>query len=380
MSSSVNEERVWRGDFPQNPSVFLTPFPSPPQCPLGIPFPFSPPPYAGSSTPLVPLPQLPYPITYFPSKSLPPLTPLPTFPSPNPFSQLRLPNPLSTPPSLPPYSPPPSSPPKPPFLPPRSRRQRDHVIVSPAWPSLELRPVGDLESWGLRSRGCRSIPGRVGDARAHTGRGFPFFRFAGENGKLNVHKHIRTGHAKPTRIHSRPPTKCQQTARRCAMVFAGIERATGPTNTKSVPLKSKSGENGTDQKKQMEQWVKHYLELYSTQNVVSDATLDAISHHGRTDEEPTEEELSKAIDSLSNGKAPGEDGYLQSSNEDGISTYVQDPTADFTPAVVSLASPSASRRPNADLPTPPVAKLTSTPYQTLLPRHTTNFYVFDFLQ
>ena len=66
---------------------------------------------------------------------------------------------------------------------------------------------------------------------------------------------------------------CQQTARRCANdywiklsqriqadadfgntggMYACIKEATGPTITKSVPLKTKSGENITDKKEQME--------------------------------------------------------------------------------------------------------------------------------
>ena len=81
--------------------------------------------------------------------------------------------------------------------------------------------------------------------------------------------------------------------------------------TKSVPLKTKTGEPITDQRQQMAHWVEHYLELYATQNVVTDAALNAIEELPVLDEldaEPTEEELSKAIDCLSTGKAPGEDG------------------------------------------------------------------------
>ena len=127
-------------------------------------------------------------------------------------------------------------------------------------------------------------------------------------------------------------SKCQESARRCANdywlklsqriqadadygntggMYAGIKQATGPITTKSVPLKTKSGENITDKKKQMERWVEHYFELYSTENVVADAVLDAICQlpvMQELDEKPTEEELRKAIDCLSTGKAPGEDG------------------------------------------------------------------------
>ena len=57
--------------------------------------------------------------------------------------------------------------------------------------------------------------------------------------------------------------------------------------------------------------LEHYFELYSTENVVADAVLDAICQlpvMQELDEKPTEEELRKAIDCLSTGKAPGEDG------------------------------------------------------------------------
>ena len=32
----------------------------------------------------------------------------------------------------------------------------------------------------------------------------------------------------------------------------------------------------TDERKQMERWVEHYLELYSTENTVSEEALDSI--------------------------------------------------------------------------------------------------------
>ena len=93
-------------------------------------------------------------------------------------------------------------------------------------------------------------------------------------------------------------------------MYAGIKKATGPAATKSV-TKTTSGENITDQKKQMERWVEHYLELFSSQNIVTDAVLAAISQlpiMEELDEKPTKEELSKAIDCLSYSKVPGEDG------------------------------------------------------------------------
>ena len=114
--------------------------------------------------------------------------------------------------------------------------------------------------------------------------------------------------------------KAQQTARRCANVYwqnlcakiqtaadcgyakgmyEKIKTATGPTSVKTAPLKAKSGEVTTDQRKQLQRWVEHYLELYSTQNIVTDAALDALPGlpaMEELDEMPTLEKLSKAID------------------------------------------------------------------------------------
>jgi hypothetical protein len=68
---------------------------------------------------------------------------------------------------------------------------------------------------------------------------------------------------------------------------------------------SKTGEVITDQGKQLESWLELYLELYTTKNVVSVATLNALPNltvMEELDVLSTEEELSKAIYCLSCGK------------------------------------------------------------------------------
>ena len=75
-----------------------------------------------------------------------------------------------------------------------------------------------------------------------------------------------------------------------------------------APLKFTSGEMLTDGYKQMERWVEHYSELYSRETVVTNAALNAIRDLPMVEEldnELTIEDLSKVIDSLSCGKAPG---------------------------------------------------------------------------
>ncbi|GAA6071721.1 uncharacterized protein LOC117871822, partial [Tachysurus ichikawai] len=99
----------------------------------------------------------------------------------------------------------------------------------------------------------------------------------------------------------------QQTAHHCAntywlnliyvciriRMYEGIKKATGPPTSK------------------LQRWVEHYLELYATQNVVTDTALDAIPDlpvMEELDTPPTLEELRKAIDCFACGKAPGSDG------------------------------------------------------------------------
>ncbi|XP_020604539.1 uncharacterized protein LOC110043431 [Orbicella faveolata] len=104
-----------------------------------------------------------------------------------------------------------------------------------------------------------------------------------------------------------------QTATNCGYakgMCEGIKTATSPTSVKTAPLKAKSGKVITNQSKQLQRWVEHYLKLYSTQNIVTDAALDALPRlpaMEELDEMPTLEELSKAIDNLACGKAPGLD-------------------------------------------------------------------------
>ena len=57
--------------------------------------------------------------------------------------------------------------------------------------------------------------------------------------------------------------------------------------------------------------MEHYSELYSRQNVVRTSSLDNIKCLpviGELDNEPTIDELSKAINNLASRKAPGSDG------------------------------------------------------------------------
>ena len=94
-------------------------------------------------------------------------------------------------------------------------------------------------------------------------------------------------------------------------VYEGMKKALGPSARKTAPLKSSTGETITDRSKQMDRWAEHYQDLYLRESVFNEAALKSIPSLPVMDEldtPPTEEELSKAIDSLARGKAPGGDG------------------------------------------------------------------------
>ena len=93
-------------------------------------------------------------------------------------------------------------------------------------------------------------------------------------------------------------------------MYEGIKQAIGPNVKKIAPLKSKTGEIITDQKKQMERWVEHCLKLYSTENTVLEEALNNIQVMHimvELDIESTASETEKAINGLANGKTAGND-------------------------------------------------------------------------
>ncbi|XP_076042204.1 uncharacterized protein LOC143026092 [Oratosquilla oratoria] len=145
-------------------------------------------------------------------------------------------------------------------------------------------------------------------------------------------EHKRSPSEKTLQAHRAVRSKMQQTARRCANeywqqlsdsiqfaavsgnirgMYEGIKTAQRPTQSKTAPLKTTSGEVITDTGRQMDRWVKNYSELYSRENTVAPSALDAIEPlpiMEELDAEPTIAELCKAIGSLASGKAPGNDG------------------------------------------------------------------------
>ena len=79
-------------------------------------------------------------------------------------------------------------------------------------------------------------------------------------------------------------------------VYEDATQATGPARKRSAPLKSETGAVITDRREQMGRWMKHYLDIYSTENTVSGEALDSIQSTPviqELDAEPTTEELEK---------------------------------------------------------------------------------------
>ena len=109
-------------------------------------------------------------------------------------------------------------------------------------------------------------------------------------------------------------------------MYENIKKATGPPTSKVAPLKSKTGEIIKDQAEQLKRWIEHYLELYATINTVSSTALDDIPDMPLMEELdviPTQEELSKAIDCLACGKAPGNDGIPPEALKNGKTVLLQ---------------------------------------------------------
>ena len=94
--------------------------------------------------------------------------------------------------------------------------------------------------------------------------------------------------------------KIQLTGNICGM-YDGIKKAIEPVQRMNTSIKSSTGEILTDNKEKMERWVENYSNLYYYQNTVSENALDSFECL------ETIEEISSAIDHLTNGKATGSD-------------------------------------------------------------------------
>ncbi|PFX22577.1 LINE-1 retrotransposable element ORF2 protein [Stylophora pistillata] len=93
-------------------------------------------------------------------------------------------------------------------------------------------------------------------------------------------------------------------------MYEKIRVAIGPTAKKLVPLRSATGEQLTDKKKQIERWVERYSNLYSKERHVDGQLREIIPQLPEMTEldiPPTEEELAIAIEELASRKAPGND-------------------------------------------------------------------------
>ena len=96
-------------------------------------------------------------------------------------------------------------------------------------------------------------------------------------------------------------------------MYDGIKQATGPMQSRTVPLKSATGDAIKNKSKQMECWVEHYSEIYSRMNVVNEEALismESLSTIDELDSEPILEEINQALDQLSSRRPPGMMAYL----------------------------------------------------------------------
>ncbi|XP_069187165.1 uncharacterized protein [Procambarus clarkii] len=94
-------------------------------------------------------------------------------------------------------------------------------------------------------------------------------------------------------------------------MYEGIKHATGPTQNRTASLKSVTREIIKDSDQQINHWVEHYSKLNSRENLVSVEALNAIECLPiikKFDLDPTVEEVKNALDSLSSGKAPVDNG------------------------------------------------------------------------
>lgn len=91
-------------------------------------------------------------------------------------------------------------------------------------------------------------------------------------------------------------------------MYEKMKIAIGPRVKKVAPIKSKAGELIYDKSNQLDRWIEHYSDLYSEERHLDDTVpLNSLPEMTELDIEPTMDELSRALEQLSSGKAPGTD-------------------------------------------------------------------------
>ncbi|XP_076462059.1 uncharacterized protein LOC143294568 [Babylonia areolata] len=93
-------------------------------------------------------------------------------------------------------------------------------------------------------------------------------------------------------------------------MYDGMKKSLRPMRKQDRTTEVSFRHHYTRPEQQVERWVERYQELYSRENIVADAAVESIPNLPVMEEldiPPSEEELSKAIDSLTCGKAPGKD-------------------------------------------------------------------------
>ena len=93
--------------------------------------------------------------------------------------------------------------------------------------------------------------------------------------------------------------------------FHDLKAVYGPREAGSAPVKSLDGVTLTDRTKILERWKEHFETVLNQSssfdmNVLSEIPQWPLAY--RLDEVPTRAEIQKAINQMSNGKAPGTDG------------------------------------------------------------------------
>ena len=115
--------------------------------------------------------------------------------------------------------------------------------------------------------------------------------------------------------------------------YQGLKAVYGPRETGAIPVRSKDGTMLTDQAKIRERWAEHFQAVLNQHSDFDDSVLDELPQWptaNHLDEAPTDEEVRRAVNQMSTGKAPGIDGIPAEILKHGGEELLQQLTNLFT--------------------------------------------------